>query len=223
MPVWFSSRWVRRTLATILIGVVVNFMLTWAIAVSLPIGLDAYQGPTEDRGYAGSVPQSLGSPSRAFVDRRAYGTYWQVQWDGPDPDEFFKDEAVAHIYRLGFPFNALESRYAYVGPQSLLEYDGPASFGGVPIPDWRFRFILVRTRNTPYAGEFPWLPIWPGFLANTALYGTSVLVVWLALSRWRRRRRVRRGLCTECAYELAGLRVCPECGLATNDMSREPA
>ena len=57
--------------------------------------------------------------------------------------------------------------------------------------------------------------IWPGFAINTVFYA---FVLWLlfaapfALRRWR---RIRRGLCPKCAYDLRGsadAAACPECG-----------
>jgi hypothetical protein len=62
----------------------------------------------------------------------------------------------------------------------------------------------------------PLRPIWPGFAINTVFYA---FVLWLlfaapfALRRWR---RIRRGLCPKCAYDLrgsvGGSQQCPECG-----------
>ncbi|MCA9307052.1 MAG: hypothetical protein KDA16_10985 [Phycisphaerales bacterium] len=38
----------------------------------------------------------------------------------------------------------------------------------------------------------------------------------LGISALKRRRRSRRGLCTNCAYDLAGLPSCPECGIPSS-------
>ena len=64
----------------------------------------------------------------------------------------------------------------------------------------------------------PTSPIWPGFAINSVFYA---VVLWLlfagpyALRRWR---RIRRGLCPKCAYDLRGTprdaTACPECGAA---------
>lgn len=65
--------------------------------------------------------------------------------------------------------------------------------------------------------HLPLKPLFPGFYANTLLFGAAF---WAALF-WRplrRRRRIERGLCPACAYSLAGLPAnadrCPECGAA---------
>lgn len=63
--------------------------------------------------------------------------------------------------------------------------------------------------------HLPLKPLFPGFYANSALFAAA----WWALLFWRplrRRRRIARGLCPNCAYSLAGLPPatdkCPECG-----------
>jgi len=65
--------------------------------------------------------------------------------------------------------------------------------------------------------DVPYAPIWPGLLANTAIYGS----VWFAILfgpglvlRWRRRRA---GRCANCGYDLRGRldasgNASPECG-----------
>lgn len=62
--------------------------------------------------------------------------------------------------------------------------------------------------------RFPLRPYWPGLLANTLFYAVLALTL-MVLLRWRRtRRRLARGLCVACGYELGeGVAVCPECGL----------
>jgi len=63
----------------------------------------------------------------------------------------------------------------------------------------------------------PYRPLWPGFAINTVFYAGilwGLLAVPFALRRWR---RIRRGLCPKCAYDLRGrppkdAEKCPECG-----------
>lgn len=60
----------------------------------------------------------------------------------------------------------------------------------------------------------PLLPNWPGLLANLLFYAAMVLGPLVLWRWWRLRRRVKRGCCVACGYELgAGVGVCPECGL----------
>jgi hypothetical protein len=86
---------------------------------------------------------------------------------------------------------------------------------------WRGR---VQTLNTPTGavGELriggralPRLPVWPGLAADTTFYGAAWWLILFAPRRLRRTIRRRRGLCSACGYDRAGLAtdaVCPECG-----------
>ncbi len=66
---------------------------------------------------------------------------------------------------------------------------------------------------------FPLRPIWPGFAINTVFYA---FILWLLFAlggtpfALRRRRRIKRGLCPKCGYDLRGTPAhstpCPECG-----------
>ena len=60
----------------------------------------------------------------------------------------------------------------------------------------------------------PLIPIWPGFAINTVFYAVVLWLLFAAPFVVRRRRRIRRGLCPKCAYDLRGTHasVCPECG-----------
>jgi len=68
------------------------------------------------------------------------------------------------------------------------------------------------TRGRDYAKSLPLKPIEPGFTLNTLLYAVVLYIPFLGFGALKRRRRIRRGLCPACAYELAGLTTCPECG-----------
>jgi hypothetical protein len=75
----------------------------------------------------------------------------------------------------------------------------------------------------PIPRSLPLRPIWPGFALNTVFYS---FVLWLmfaaplALRRWR---RIQRGLCVKCGYDLrkrpSDSLVCPECGSVSVDMA----
>lgn len=65
----------------------------------------------------------------------------------------------------------------------------------------------------------PFMPVWPGFYANTALYATGLWLLTLgpirALRGVRAWMRARRGSCLTCGYDLRGTpdsSVCSECG-----------
>jgi hypothetical protein len=58
----------------------------------------------------------------------------------------------------------------------------------------------------------PWRPIWPGFLANSAIYAAAWFLVLGGRHSLRAHIRHRRGLCPRCAHDLrASPTRCPEC------------
>lgn len=60
-------------------------------------------------------------------------------------------------------------------------------------------------------------PLWPGFLANTAVFAAGLVLIGLLARSFLHLRRYRKGLCPRCAYdrEFSYVVPCPECGLAT--------
>jgi hypothetical protein len=58
----------------------------------------------------------------------------------------------------------------------------------------------------------PYLPLWPGIAINTIFYALILWLLFFAPFAWRRRRRLKRGLCPACAYPVGGSPVCTECG-----------
>jgi len=72
---------------------------------------------------------------------------------------------------------------------------------------------LQRTNWDEWTSRLPLMPIPAGFAINTSLYGTLSWCGLTALAWLIRKNRRRRQLCIACAYPIAGLATCPECGL----------
>ena len=97
----------------------------------------------------------------------------------------------------------------------------------MPAVSERLRTVLVL--GVYVAGA---VVLWPLFITATSLGGIPAGVVvliavpaclWYLLDRpvWLRRRRLRRGHCEHCGYDLTGnvSGVCPECGTPTSEKS----
>ena len=118
------------------------------------------------------------------------------------------------------------------------EDDEPIVLPSNEIPAWAF---TLRDKRVVYTSGWPmrcfWLagdsmftvpdswPFWSRLLIpirpwvlplafNSAAWGTAWFFVLAGTGAIRRRRRVRRGHCAGCGYDLAGLQCesCPECG-----------
>ncbi len=98
---------------------------------------------------------------------------------------------------------------------------------GAETPEWeRGRFTLPTTflpgKRWPSALTLYWYPLWPGLLANAALYGLLIWLSFFTCGRLRRTLRHRRGRCIHCGYDLRGnsSEACPECGTPRNSGTR---
>ncbi len=83
--------------------------------------------------------------------------------------------------------------------------------------------IEIRGGSPPTAISIPVTPLWAGFIGNTVVYATAG---WGAVAGGlglRARRRVMRGLCAGCGYDLKGLglAMCPECGAPHSGQGEE--
>lgn len=111
--------------------------------------------------------------------------------------EIVGERGEAAVYGVGWPFVAAFA----------VNTDGDSpSIRGTPM--WEPRLFGVSWR-------VPYQPRWFGLVVNTVFYGAIMLALMALLRWWRVHRRIKRGRCAACAYELGqGVSVCPECGLA---------
>ncbi len=201
----------------LLAGAAINVLASWLVAMSIPCGPNGNPNPSPDDGYRQSVPSGLGPPTRSFHVRGFGNAYWQVQWDGPVEDSS-QDDAVMNLYHFGIPFLSLKMRHIYIGPRypSNDKSLRTGTIGAIPMPPWRPWLMIDRTPGTQYASDLPWIPVWRGFLGNTVIYTMCSIVLVKIFSSSRRLYRVHRGCCPVCAYDIAGLAACPECGWPLN-------
>lgn len=90
--------------------------------------------------------------------------------------------------------------------ESVQVYSPVQRFAWLEMPGWINRSIQPT--------GIPLMPLWSGFLADSALFGATWFVMLFGPGMVRRGIRRRRGCCPMCAYDLrrnldAG---CPECG-----------
>lgn len=139
-------------------------------------------------------------------------TYSFQMYDAHDAaSDITFDARFGWRYEAGFPFRSfaatrLKTDSAWKGdlrtiqPLDQLPSQSLAVIydNGQPSPDWDAR-------------PLPYLPMWPGLIANSVFYSLMVPMIWIFI-RWR---RIRRNLCGQCGYARVGLgnnAACPECG-----------
>ncbi|MGP1346867.1 MAG: hypothetical protein ACTS3F_09420 [Phycisphaerales bacterium] len=123
----------------------------------------------------------------------------------------------------GWPFLCLYSRIHEHRDDALALAGRPVT-GGIRLPPRKIplttsQAAISQARNPNQltlreARALPLIPIWPGLLANTAIYAAALWLLTLAPLRLRRTLRARKGHCPHCAYDLNNLTTdrCPECG-----------
>ncbi len=129
----------------------------------------------------------------------------------------------ADCYRMSVPF-LIDCR-SFGWPEravrlvSINKFSGGISDPVIP----KSGNILGVSWNIP--NDLPIKPIWRGFLINNSLYTLAWLiaieVISRAICKYQCVRRLQRGLCVNCRYDLKGTPVdvpCPECG-ATHEGS----
>lgn len=174
--------------------------------------------PQELQGrWPGPVPQEWREqPSGIVVHPQRRFSTWSVAWDwqsfqGRGDDWYYE----LNVWRMGWPLRSLGS-YRHAEKHIL-----GVSYGEIRDtawrPAWNLAWLKGYVQRPVWAGDpprvWPLYPIASGFALNTVIYAAALAGVWWAAGwakRWRRRRR---GLCERCGYEVAGLAICPECGV----------
>lgn len=145
-------------------------------------------------GHPSSFFPGLPKPSKVQTDPRP-------AWARPVSDPWLEGH---HANSVGLPFPSAVGWYEL--PNSAAEV-----LPGLYLTDRPSRMLSVHLPNDIL--DFPFVPRWPGLLANTLLFFAIPFVPWTLL-RWRRLRRIERlGLCYQCRYEFPReISICPECG-----------
>jgi hypothetical protein len=184
-------------------GAIVNVAVAWGV-------LFKYTEPTEhllSHHQATAIwdrlplPWQIAGTASGREERHpGWRTQWIVRPDNIDPME----AADAQLLLSGWPCNSMRAIDAYWKGRCFDEgcWERPDS--------WPLLDVYV----------LPTKAIWPGFAINTVFYAAVLWVLFAAPFALRKWRRIRRGRCPKCGYDLRGgapeAKVCPECGNTLN-------
>lgn len=128
---------------------------------------------------------------------------------------------VAHReYAVGWPMLSFRCR-ARMGDRAPAKSLTPWAFDGPVVG--MFSETVVSGEYRLHQRFLTLDPIWPGLAASTAFWGLTSIAVSAAAGRAVRQRRIAKGLCPKCRYNLRGLpsaAACPECGSVCHSPGR---
>ncbi len=186
----------------LLLGAVVNVGVAWGCALRTEI----VEAPDVDR------PPELAWPAEVAVDWPTEPTLIHRSLGLGSCATF----AAFHTPPATLGEDRQLPRYSLLVNESgwpvyALRCSRRSSDQGRSTEQWRKAFWI-----TANVGPLPMKPMWPGFAANTLLFGVGLWSVTLGPFTLRRLIRRGRGRCIRCGYDLrhAEHEVCPECGAA---------
>lgn len=223
----FRRRIVVRAIVFLVLGTVVNVAVAWAFAAaeSLPatnIGASGYVGHQERWSY--SILEGWGIEYIDLYRQYDSATHLMVDadvvnglpyWVSTHPPTSREDEIdMLWAVAAGWPVRCVWGEYRFDGTAHLRMRGGVALAGtlhhaGVGVPR-----------------ALPTKPIWSGIAINTIFYTAILWGGWLvfpAVFLYRRRWRIKHGLCLACAYPIGTSEVCTECGKPVKARSVETA
>lgn len=208
-PLILSGRFALRMLAWLLLGVVLNIAIAWAMTLRSPI-----QAGERSLALSDETPWPVQVP-QAFPVRPSKVGSWN---GGPFRVLYFGYGGKVN----GIQFSVGEFRSGWP-LRSMVAFD--ALWGQLPVdrpPGWQSVSRIARGIERPdwatpayFVDPIPLQPIAGGFILNSTLFALVLWTPLFAYKRIRKRCRLKRGLCERCGYDLCGSSqgaVCPECG-----------
>ena len=204
----------------LLAGAVVNVAVAWVCVIwsMRPPAYTLEGAGTAVGPWPAAVPSEWPSKPSVRMTKTSFGA---AGLSGFDRDLELK--YLQWSLRAGLPFHSLylvrnrteeaDPRFPR-GPNNYVTPDlgRPTSLReGIQIPPSLYR---RWSKSELWGRNLPTMPFWPGFAVNTIFYAATLWLLICGPFTLRRIRRVRRGLCPACGYDLryGEHDACPECG-----------
>lgn len=212
----------RRRLLAVLTSIVLGSLTTLAIAWACAAWVNPNRAPmTFSTSQASNGDLQATSIQKCFGHTRVNrSTLTDLQRDpatgaiqsiGVRGDSYGESES-----RTGWPMRAMRCGNTHevtLGDgQAILQ----AHFSGTPGRTGLIGLSPWRGPGPTTWRALPDRPMWPGFTIDTLVYAAAWWVIIFGWQRHRRARRIERGLCSACGYDLRGSdsQACSECGKA---------
>lgn len=198
-------RIIARTGAFVLLGAIVNVAVAWAAPMPLIPGtflVSRAAAELEVLWWRENAPTTMDDPDWAG-NAHNWGQRLLHLEVMSKPTSL--PYSTCDLYRAGWPTSALEGA-------RWIDYR----------PSWEGQGPDIHSNQTLFAFEawngqrwlLPFGAIWPGFATNTLFYAAILWLLFAAPFALRRRLRLKRGLCSACAYPIGESVTCTECGRA---------
>ena len=223
---------VKSGIACVVLGALAAVVVSWGFAVR---GVDAgapvryveygpFTGQSGREGWLLTVEKvRVGGKMRSMP---GVEPTWSLRSSGFDPrsserpiqavgDGWGRDYGALVAGAGGAP-TGMVFEHAYGWPRPAMWFGGGLSgrgqflAGGIELPAGWSR--ASAGGNLMLAKALPVRPIWGGLAINTAVYAVLFAVPVFGWPMVRTRKRLERGLCPRCGYDLAGTTGCSECG-----------
>jgi len=225
-------RWVKSVALCVVLGVIATVVVSWGLALR---GVDAgapvryveygpFTGEDGREGWLLSVERSRAG--RKMRSMPGVTPTWSLRGPGFDPRSSERPIGAvgdgwgrgydALVAGAGTGGTALVFEHAYGWPRPALWFGGglPGAgrlwAGGIELPE---KWSGAAAGGDPaLVRALPVRPIWEGLAISTAFYALVFAVPLIGWPVLRTRRRLERGQCPRCGYDLAGAADCSECG-----------
>lgn len=213
------SKLVRRIALCLLLGAVLNIAVAWTLAAIPMIDTNTMFHKAKPAS-SWRIAAHPGWPQATTINTATAGGVSLIMIDGGDQEVIWyniscvgppvmrpRNGSHSHhvnITEFGLPVRSMRTWSLYLRSKR-------------DQPQERFGYLSVKPlKRIGLFRDWSVLPLFPiplGFTINTLFYATILFTSLFGLTAARRYRRSRRGLCRDCAYDLAGLTRCPECGV----------
>ncbi len=203
-------------------GSIVNVAVAWTLALVRNLGQITnsirwgYSTNASERWYVGVVDCPPGTrfiiglthalDAGGGILREELPT-WSATRDAPQSSPSLDSKSAIYEIAHGWPFVSLRC--------TLTRSTGESRVTGSLDLSWGIALGQPKRTSDPPTQELrvlPLLPIWPGFVANSLVYGALLWLLFVSRLGLRWLVRVSRGRCANCGYRLGKSVICPECG-----------
>ena len=212
----------RRLILVLLLlvgGAILNVAVAWGCACWSPLTMALFAPLTEPEPWhwRSNTPEDWPAAPNYVGRDESFGVSERyTEWVDARPGWLADQPAQEWVLSSGWPFRSMFIERHRILPREPCYGLWKVSVSqwtwddGWPIPAW----MPGSERGQLGVSGLPLKPIWPGFAINTVFYAGVLWLLFAAPFALRRRRRIKRGLCPKCAYDLRGCTgdACPECG-----------